>query len=309
MGTNAMKKRKIIRGIHNFIDTMILFIIIIVLSFAGYSLWDTGQVYQAADSSNFERFKPSEEDEGKSFKELQEINPEVIAWLNVYGTNIDYPVTQGPDNMKYVNTDAEGQFSLSGAIFLDTNNSKDFKDFNNIFYGHFMEKQLMFGELGTFIDKEVFERHRYGNLYFDDKDHGIEFFAFLHADAYDREIFTPNVRKEDAEAYLENLLANAIHERNINVSTNDTLILLTTCSANSTNGRDILIGRLTDEVFENTFVNTETNKIHELLNIDIQNLSEKEMILLTIGAISLLLVVALTVYYIVTKKGKGKAHE
>ena len=309
MNTNAMKKRKIIRGIHSFIDTTILFIIIIVLAFAGYSLWDTDQVHQAADSSNYERFKPSEEDEGKSFKELQAINPEVIAWLNVYGTKIDYPVAQGPDNMKYVNTDIEGQFSLSGAIFLDTNNSKDFKDFNNIFYGHFMENQLMFGDLGRFIDREVFERHRYGNLYFEDKDHGIEFFAFLHADAYDRAVFTANVREENAEAYLENLLANAIHERNIDISTSDNIVLLTTCSANSTNGRDILVGRLTDEVFENTFTNIETGKTHELLSIDIQGLSGKAIVILILGVMTLLLIIALTVRNIVKKKKRGKAHE
>ena len=309
MNTKSMKSRKIIRGIHNFIDTAILFIIIIVLTFAGYSLWDTDQVYQAADSSNYERFKPSEEDEGKSFKELQEINPEVIAWLNVYGTKIDYPVAQGPDNMKYVNTDIEGQFSLSGAIFLDTNNSKDFKDFNSIFYGHFMENQLMFGELGTFINKEVFERHRYGNLYFDDKDHGIEFFAFLHGDAYDRNIFTPNVKEEDVEAYLENLLVNAIHKRNINISVGDNIVLLTTCSANSTNGRDILVGRLTDEVFENAFTNIETGRTRELLRIDIQGFSEKEIIALVATVISLLLIITLTVRYIVRKKERGRAHE
>ncbi|MCG4817374.1 class B sortase, partial [Collinsella aerofaciens] len=75
---------------------------------------------------------------GLSFEQLKELNPEVFGWLTVYGTNIDYPVTQGKDNWKYVNTNALGEYSLSGAIFLDYTNRKDFQDFNSILYGHHM---------------------------------------------------------------------------------------------------------------------------------------------------------------------------
>jgi len=132
---------------------------------------------------------------------LQAINPEVFSWLTVYGTNIDYPVAQGQDNMKYVNTNAEGKYSLSGSIFLDYNNSKDFSDFNSILYGHHMQKKTMFGEIGSFSNQYFFDSHRYGNLYYGGKDHGIEFFAFIHTSAYDDTVFTPNVTDKNRQAY------------------------------------------------------------------------------------------------------------
>ena len=85
-----------------------------------------------------------------SFEELQKINPEVFGWLNIPDTHIDYPLVQAEGNSKYVNTDVKGNFSLSGSIFLDCRNHKDFSDCNHIIYGHHMQKDAMFGELERF---------------------------------------------------------------------------------------------------------------------------------------------------------------
>jgi sortase B len=226
----------------------------LLVTFAVYALWDSKQIYNSADSSNYLIFKPTPENEGKSFKELQAINPEVIAWLTVFGTNIDYPITQGKDNIKYVNTNAEGKSSLVGSIFLDSENNADFCDFNNILYGHHMEKKAMFGEIGDFAEKTVFETHRYGNLHLDGKDKGIEFFAFVHADAYDSAVFAANVEGEAKQVYLNGLFEKALYTRDISVTVDDRIILLSTCSSDSTNGRDILVGRITDEVFSDPFL-------------------------------------------------------
>ena len=242
---------KIINIIHNIVNFVVLIIIILLLIFAGFALWDSSRLYQGADKSNYEIYKPDITNQGKSFKELQEINPDVFAWLTVYDTNIDYPVTQGQDNMQYVNTNAEGMYSLSGAIFLDYRNNKNFTDFNNIVYGHHMQRKTMFGEIGEFVNKDMFDSHIYGNLYFNEKDHTIEFFAFIHTDAYNSEVFTPNITDEESrQIYLDNLLETAIHKRDFGVTIQDNIILLTTCSSTSTNGRDILVGRITDKVLK-----------------------------------------------------------
>ena len=233
------------------VNILLLTVVVLLMSFAGYALWDSNQISQAADKSNYAIYKPTPENEGKSFKELQAINDEVIGWITVYGTNIDYPITQAENNMKYVNTSAEGTYSLSGAIFLDAENN-GFDDFNSILYGHHMAARAMFGEIDEFAEQEKFDTHRYGNLYCDEKDCGIEFFAYLHVDAYDSSVFTANVGEDAAQRYLDNLLAKATHIREIDVTTHDRIILLSTCSSDSTNGRDILVGKITDETYEDT---------------------------------------------------------
>jgi sortase B len=250
---------KAVKSVNYIINFILLLIILLLLVFSCYAIWDSEQIYQSADKLQYAVYKPTVANEGKSFKELQTINPEVFAWLTVFGTSIDYPVTQGSDNMKYVNTNAEGNYALSGAIFLDTNNSKDFSDFNNILYGHHMQKNMMFGEIALFADESFFETHRYGSLYFNEKKHGIEFFAFVHTSAYDETVFTPNVRNDDRRVYLENLIEKAMYVRDIEVTPEDNIVLLSTCSSSSTNGRDILVAKITDRTFRDTFEDSQSN--------------------------------------------------
>ena len=254
MGIASKTGRMTIKMINSAIDTAVLIVILLLVAIGCYALWDSDQVHQSASSEQYERFKPTAENLGLTFDELKVVNPDVFAWLTVYGTHIDYPIVQGEDNMRYVNTNAEGNYSLSGAIFLDYNCCRDFTDFNSILYGHHMEKNAMFGEIGNFSDKEYFDARKYGMLYFNGKEHGLEFFAFIHADAYDKTVYRTNLeREEDKQEYLYRLYDLAVHTRDIRITTDDRIVLLNTCSHFSTNGRDILIGKITDDVFEDPF--------------------------------------------------------
>ena len=291
--------RKAIKIGNGLVDYFVLAIIVLLIAFAGYALWDSRQISLAADKSNYAVYKPTAGNQGKTFKELQALNAEVFAWLSVYGTNIDYPVTQGQDNMKYVNTNAEGLYSLSGSIFLDCNNSKDFSDFNSILYGHHMAHSVMFGEIEHFSNKNTFDSHRYGNLYFDEIDHGIEFFAFIHGDAYDSTIFTPNVKEGQRQAYLDGLLAMAMYTRDVGATTEDRILLLSTCSSESTNGRDILVGRITDEIYDEQIINLIINDGMDITDPD-SHYCYVEDEYLWILLLALLLAIRLIIYILVT---------
>ena len=256
MALNKAKKisLRVIRGSSVVINMAILAGILIMMTFSVYAMWDSDQIYRSADATRYDIYRPKA-GETASFEEFQAENPEVIAWLMVYGTNIDYPITQGTNNLKYVTTDAFGNYALSGAIFLDYRNDKTFADFNSILYGHHMNRDTMFGELSTFEDKVFFDERVYGNLFYEGVDYGLEFFAFIDdVDAYDRSIFTVNVKgQEQKQQYLDNLLANAVNIRNIGVMTSDRLLVLSTCDAAMTNGRDLLIARITDETYADPF--------------------------------------------------------
>ena len=243
-----------IRAANFMVDTFVIIVILLLLAFGCYAMWDSNQIHNAASPTRYERFKPTTDDNGAGFRQLQEINPDVIAWLNVYGTNIDYPVVQGRDNIKYVNTNAEGRHSLSGAIFLDYRNSPDFTDFNNILYGHHMENRVMFGEITSFADADYFNARRHGYLYVDGQRHGLEFFAYVQADANDTRVFRANITDyEGKQNYLDMLMDMASITRDVSVTADDRIVLLSTCSPNSTNGRDILVGRIINFVPVNRF--------------------------------------------------------
>lgn len=245
--TRVMKR--VIKLLDGVVNLIALLLILSSLLLSGYSLWDVSQIYHAAEATVYEAYIPSQEDT-RSFEELRAINPEVIGWLRVNETFINYPLVQAQDNSKYVNTDVEGKYSLSGAIFLDCTNTLDFTDFNSIIYGHHMEKNRMFGDIGLFAQKDYFDAHPYGNLFFNGRDHGLEFFAFMTVDAYDPIFLVcPKENMQSWQDYLDRIYESATWTREMDVTLQDHLVLLSTCTSSITNGRNILVGRLSDTVY------------------------------------------------------------
>ena len=249
--------RKVVRALSKTVSYALIAILCISLVMGCYALWDSHMVHEHASAEQWKPYKPTEP-EPLSFWELQRINPEVKAWLSVYGTNIDYPVCQATKEAedKYVTTNAKGEHSLSGALFIDVANAADFSDFSTIVYGHHMENDVMFGPITDFMDKEFFDAHRYGNLFANDTDYGLEFFCIMDADAYDtsiyRNVFVDDSAKED---YLALLRERALHWRDdVEVHADDRIVLLSTCTAGYTNAREILVGKICDERFKNPFV-------------------------------------------------------
>lgn len=296
-----MKKtaKFIVKIIDYMVNLIALLLVLMTMFLSCYMLWDSNQVYQAADAKNYEAYIPTEK-HTKSFEELQKINPDIIGWIRVNETNINYPLLQAEDDDTYMNTDAEGRYSLSGAIFLHCANKPDFSDFNNIIYGHHMEKHMMFGDVGLFTEKKYFDEHPYGNLFFDGKDHGIEFYALLQADAYNEKLFSVCAdTSETRQAYLQEIEANAIYRRNIKITENDHLVLLTTCTSEMTNGRNILVGKLTDQVYP------EKEKVRNM-GTGIDELKEKLNQVPVIFWLILLIIVLLLIDRILGKRGKKK---
>lgn len=296
-----MKKtaKFIVKIIDHMVNLTALLLVLMTMFLSCYMLWDSNQVYQAADAKNYEAYIPTEK-HTKSFEELQKINPDIIGWIRVNETNINYPLLQAEDDDTYMNTDAEGRYSLSGAIFLHCVNKPDFSDFNNIIYGHHMEKHMMFGDVGLFTEKKYFDEHPYGNLFFDGKDHGIEFYALLQADAYNEKIFSVCAdTSKTRQAYLQEIEANAIYRRNIKITENDHLVLLTTCTSEMTNGRNILVGKLTDQVYP------EKEKVKNM-GTGIDELKEKLNQVPVIFWLILLIIVLLLIDRILGKRRKKK---
>ena len=270
MSTAAKIGKKAVWLADSIVNLFVLVVILLLLLLGCYALWDSGQVADDASPERYASYKPDAGKSGPTFQELQRINPDVFAWLTVYGTNIDYPVVQGKDNNTYINTGADGKHLLSGAIFLDYRNSKDFSDFNSIIYGHHMEKRVMFGDLGLFNDKQFFDSHRYAMLYYGGREHGIEFFAFFPCDGYNDTVFHPKVTgTENQQAYLDMILDMAIYTRSdVSVTTEDRIVLLATCSSILTNGRSILVGKITDKAVDDPFKSEETNNTNTISVID-----------------------------------------
>ena len=181
-------------------------LILLMLSYGVYSLWDTYKIYaNSFADEELLKFRPTDDGEDNpTLKDLKKLNPDVKAWIQVPKTNIDYPVVQGQDDMEYINKNVYGEFELSGAIFLSCLNKDDFSDPYNLVYGHNMKNGGMFADVADFTNKEYFETHQKGKLYLTDATRKIRFFACMKVTAADAKIYHPDgYRKEN----LKDLLA------------------------------------------------------------------------------------------------------
>ncbi len=244
---------KIIRKISRFLDYIVLFMSLIALFIGVYAFWDTHQVFEIASSEGYAVYKPDSSN-NLSFEELKLKNKDVFAWIDVYGTKIDYPIVQGQDNSEYLNKTVLGEFSTAGSIFLDHRNDKEFTDFQDILYGHYMAERKMFGDMELFKDKSFFDTHKYGVIHRADKPSiGIEFFAFMKTVGTDKTILSPAKLKEEKSDLVKHIYESATYSRDIDFSNNENIIILDTCDLSITNGRYILAGKLTNTVAENEF--------------------------------------------------------
>jgi sortase B len=234
------------------VDCIISFILVVALLFSGFALWDNWNILNNAKlDSLVSKYRPEDtgddSSENPTLSELQAINPDVCAWLTVDNTSIDYPVVIGEDNTSYLNWDVQGEFSLSGSIFLDFRNSRDFTDFYSLIYGHHMEGNVMFGQLPEFLDTEFFKTHAGGSLFLPDRTLRIQWYACLETDAYDSQIFNPTYVGQDdqtKQAFLNYIQEKATQYRDVGVTTSDQIVALSTCQDAITDGRVILVGRV-----------------------------------------------------------------
>ena len=90
---------------------------------------------------------------------LQNINPDYIGWIKIDGTVVDYPVVQGKDNWKYLNTTFMGEYNKAGTIFLDWRCSGAFDNHFALLYGHNRKDGSMFTALHDYADKTYLKEH------------------------------------------------------------------------------------------------------------------------------------------------------
>ena len=81
------------------------------------------------------------------FAALLATNPDTVAWIEIPGTNINYPVVQTTNNETYLSRTFDGGTSISGTIFLDADNAANFTNINSILYGHHRYDRTMFADL------------------------------------------------------------------------------------------------------------------------------------------------------------------
>lgn len=155
-----------------------------------WQMYDNYYLFYHTLDKSIVKYKP--DPANPSIQENSPITDEMVAWLTIDGTDIDYPVMQGKDNSHFLNTDPFGAYSLSGSIFLDSRCSADFSDEYAMIYGHHMDYGKMFGALDDFINASYLKKHSTGTLIIGknaEKIYQLEVFASMRVSAKEKVVF------------------------------------------------------------------------------------------------------------------------
>lgn len=191
-----------------------------------------------------------------NFTDLWKINKDIYAWIRVPNTAIDYPILQtSGDDAFYLEHNLYGQYSFAGSIYTEKLNSKDFEDPNTVIYGHNLLNGTMFASLHNFRNPDFFANNEYFYIYL--PNHTLTYRIFAAYEYDDRHLmysFNYNDEEEFAR-YLEyaqnpeNSMTYNIRE--CGVTTDNTIVTLSTCMDNISTSRYLVQGVLIlDEVIE-----------------------------------------------------------
>jgi sortase B len=158
------------------------------------------------------------------------VNKEIVGWLQIDGTKVDYPVVQHKDNDYYLNTDVAGKRSIYGSIFMDYRLDLSQPQRNLVIYGHNMIDGSMFGSLMNYTSKDFFMKHRSINLEISGHGGNWEIFSVYTVDASKD---TMDISYESDKAFLDavNLYRKkSMHQAAIIPQKDDEILSLVTCT-------------------------------------------------------------------------------
>ena len=174
------------------------------------------------------------------FKSLLDMNEDVVGWIKIPGTNIDYPVVQADNNQFYLNHNLKKEMSTRGSIFMDYRNSKDELDYNTVLYGHHMKDGSMFTDLFAYKKPSFYTDHAYIEYDIPEQPMRWQIFSvYVYQPSNDCLQLSFNNDMEYAQ-YLDMVRGRSIYETGVKVTNDDKILTLVTCSYEFKNARLVI---------------------------------------------------------------------
>jgi len=179
------------------------------------------------------------------YRELYNENPDLIGWVKIDGTPLDYPVMQNlSDGEYYLHRNFKKEYDYSGLPFLYIDCDINKPSTNLIIYGHNMKSDAMFSSLIKYTDKNYYLEHlviRFDSLYeeaeyqiiavvlskvYRKSDNVFKFYKFIQAET-----------EEEFNEFIDNMKQLSVYDTGISAAFGDQLLTLVTCSYHTENGR------------------------------------------------------------------------
>ncbi len=185
----------------------------------------------------------------QQYVEISKLNSDMVGWIRIEGTRINYPVMQTPDNPDYyLKRNFYKNYSGYGCIYAREQCDVNFPSDNIILYGHHMKDGSMFSDLTNYRQKSYWESHRYVNFDTLFRQGTYEIFAVFTTTASKGKGFLYNqfvdaVNQDAFEDYVAECKSLSFYDTGITPEYGDALITLSTCEYTQTDGRFVVVAR------------------------------------------------------------------
>lgn len=183
------------------------------------------------------------------FARLRSINPDVVAWIYIEGTHINYPVVQAEDNKHYLKRMFDGKRNAAGCIFLDYRCEADFSGLHSILYGHHMKDDSMFADLVLYKDQAFYDEHPVALLITPTRKYKIQLFSSYVANNRD-DSWQLSFGQQEFESWLRDKIKRFAFKAASNPDGDESILTLSTCTYDYDGAKYILHGYVA-EIIEN----------------------------------------------------------
>lgn len=247
---------------NNYIKIKIILIVIFIIGliYIGIYLYQCykDKLYNSNILSNItinkEEITPTKTEKMLQLEELKKQNDDIVGWLEIEGTNINYPVMQTTNNEYYMTHNYKKEYSAEGSIFLDKDYNWDKPSTNLLMYGHNNKNGSMFQNLMNYKDEEFYKQHPiinfttinedkkyeiiavfYSRVYYKNEKNVFRYYYFLNAD-----------NKEEFDYYINESKKASLYDTGKTAEYGEQLLTLSTCSYHTEDGRFVVVAKKID---------------------------------------------------------------
>lgn len=208
------------------------------------------QVIDTIDIPN-EDITPVKTERMLQVAELQKENPEVVGWLEIDGTNINYPVCQAKDNSYYLKHTYKKEYNSNGSIFLDKDYDFNKPSENLLIYGHRNKVGLMFDELVKYKDEAFYQEHSTIRFTTEKEDSTYEIISAFKSRVYYQDetnvfryyYFVNANDKAEYDEYVSNCKKSSLYDTGVTAEYGEQLLTLSTCDYEVEDGRFAVVAK------------------------------------------------------------------
>lgn len=180
------------------------------------------------------------------YQKLKEQNKDIIGWITIEDTRIDYPVMyRKGDNEFYLHHNFQKEYSITGTPFIDGAWNPRSETDSLIVYAHHMKDGSMFAGLMKYEDSKYYEQHKQIIFYMKSKKCTYEIFAVCRVSAeYEQEFYDMiQLEPKKYESYLKKIKEKALYITDSYPKKQEQLLLLSTCEYSQEEGRLIILAK------------------------------------------------------------------